>query len=101
MSIFHYRGALPPDSSMFVGREYELATLLSLSKPPLESYAIIFGSRQLGKTSLIYRLRSHLPKYVNLALINLNPLGNCDISRVYGYLAEELQVSLVVRPKSF
>ena len=64
MSVFIYRGPLPPDSPMFRGRTTELTQLTRLCQREVEAYAIVYGGRQTGKTSLLLRLANNLPAHV-------------------------------------
>ena len=62
MGAFIYRGPLPPNSPMFRGRRTELNSLLPLCTGAESGYAIVFGGRQTGKTSLMYQLETELAK---------------------------------------
>lgn len=99
MTIFHCRGALAPDDPLFVGPcmrwemkpDYaELADVSSLCRLPLDSYIIVFGARQTGKTSLIYRLQSELGERVHVVLISLQALGEADVSHVFQHIGRKL-----------
>jgi hypothetical protein len=97
MNIFSYHGTLPPRSPLFVGRERELAKLRDLSKPSFKSYVIVFGARQMGKTSLLSQLSASVPPHIDFIRIDLSPLKGHSLDRVYRYIAEELVNRLGVR----
>ncbi len=92
--VFWYRGALASDGAMFVGREHELGRIARLCRREVESYVIVLGARQSGKTSLLYRLGAYLGERVQVAAVNLQGLPNAGPAEVFGYIARELVVEL-------
>jgi len=94
MGVFWYRGALLPDSWMFVGREKELARIARLCRGEVESYVIVLGARQSGKTSLLYRLGARLGDRAQVVPVNLQGLPGADPAEVFHYMAQELAIEL-------
>lgn len=104
MSVFHYRGALAPNDPLFVGpRMYwemkepyaDLSDIVSLCHPPFDSYIILFGARQAGKTSLMYRLGAELEKRTHTVLIELQFLAKgADLTHVLQFIGRELVTQL-------
>ena len=62
MTAFVYHGPLDPDtdSALFQGREEELKKLTEMCLGTVRHYAIVYGGRQTGKTSLMLRLEKQL-----------------------------------------
>jgi hypothetical protein len=94
MSVFIYRGPLPPDSPMFRGRTAELAQLTRLCQREVEAYAIVYGGRQTGKTSLLLRLATSLPAHVRICRMDFQGLPGATTEQVYAYLAQRVAASL-------
>ncbi|MCP4537382.1 MAG: hypothetical protein GY832_09560 [Chloroflexi bacterium] len=94
MSVFTYRGPLPPDSPIFRGRTAELAQLTRLCQREVEAYAIVYGGRQTGKTSLLLRLANNLPAHVQTCRIDFQGLPGATTGQVYAYLAQRVTSSL-------
>lgn len=94
MSVFWYSGALPSDTSMFVGRDHELGYISRLCDGEVERYVIILGARQSGKTSLLYQLPNHLSPRAQVVVVNLQGLPRGKSAEVFQYIAEELVVEL-------
>jgi hypothetical protein len=94
MGVFWYRGAVPPDSSMFFGREAELARIARLCRGDVESYVIVLGARQSGKTSLLYRLGAKLGGRAQVVPVNLQGLPGADSAEVFHFIARELAAEL-------
>lgn len=94
MGVFWYSGALPADSPMFFGRERELSRIARLCRGEVESYIIILGARQSGKTSLLYRLGAHLSDRAQVVLVNLQGLPGGESAEVFQCIAEELAAEL-------
>lgn len=94
MGVFWYRGALPSDSPMFVGREKELARVARLCRSEVESYIIVLGARQSGKTSLLYRLGAHLGDRAQVVPVNLQGLPGGESAEVFQCIAKELAAEL-------
>ena len=94
MGVFWYRGALPPDSPMFIGRERELSRIARLCRGEVESYVIVLGARQSGKTSLLYRLETHLGDRGRVVPVNLQGLPGAESAEVFHHIAQELVAEL-------
>lgn len=94
MSVFVYRGPLSPDSPMFRGRAAELARLTQLCQREVEAYAIVYGGRQTGKTSLLLRLATGLPAHARTCRVDFQGLPGATTEQVYDYLAQRVSSSL-------
>ena len=90
MAHFFFRGPLPPDSRLFVGRQQELSQVHELCRGPLRSYVILVGAAQTGKTSLLYRLRRHSEAWLPSVLINLQMIPGAAPSALFSYMATEI-----------
>jgi hypothetical protein len=90
MGHFHFKGPLPPDSELFVGRQKELKTVLQLCMGPLRSYITIVGARQTGKTSFLYRLQRLLTPPSRSVLINFQVLPDATPNSVFQFMATQL-----------
>jgi hypothetical protein len=94
MSAFVYRGPLSPDSPLFCGRVAELSRLIRLCQREVEAYAIVYGGRQTGKTSLLLRLATKLPETVRTCRVDFQALPGATTEQVYAYLARRVADSL-------
>lgn len=94
MGVFWYHGALPSDSPMFAGREQELSRIARLCRGEVESYIIVLGARQSGKTSLLYRLEARLGDRAQVVPVNLQGLPGAGSAEVFHYIAQELVAEL-------
>jgi hypothetical protein len=94
MGVFVYRGPLPPHSRLFRGRADELARLTRLCQREVEAYAIVYGGRQTGKTSLLLRLASGLPDHIRTCRIDFQGLPGASVPQVFTYLAQRVAGSL-------
>jgi hypothetical protein len=94
MGVFWHCGALPPDSSMCVGHEKELSRIVRLCCGEVESYVIVLGARQSGKTSLLYRLGVCLGDRAQVVPINLQGLPGAGPGDVFHHIAQELTAEL-------
>ncbi len=90
MAHFFFRGPLPPDSRLFVGRRQEQSQVHELCRGPLRSYVILVGAPQTGKTSLLYRLRRHSEPWLPSVLINLQMIPGATPSALFRYMATEI-----------
>jgi len=90
MGHFYFKGPLPPDSKLFVGRQKELQTVLQLCLGPLRSYVTLVGARQTGKTSFLYRLQRMLIRPSRSVLINFQVTPDASPSSVFQFMAVEL-----------
>jgi hypothetical protein len=94
MSVFVYRGPLSPDSPMFRGRTVELSRLIQLCQREVEAYAIVYGGRQTGKTSLLLRLANSLPAHVRTCRVDFQGLPGATTEQIYDHLAQRVTHSL-------
>lgn len=98
-SIFRTRGHLDPkrDANIFVPRPEGATILKMIREDVVAAYVALLGSRQTGKTSLLYYIRAALrqtPGYVS-ALVDLSPLdGQKDEAECYRYICRELLTEL-------
>lgn len=90
MSAFIYRGPLPPDSPLFRGRKTELARLLRLCRGEIQAYAILYGGRQTGKTSLALRLAAQLPPDNVACRVDFQETPGVGAAQVYTHLARRV-----------
>ncbi len=90
MPTFTYRGPLAPDSPMFRGRTPELARLKNLCSTAVQAYAIVYGGRQTGKTSLLLRLVDELSPAIPVCRVDFQGLPGADTAQVYAYLAQRI-----------
>jgi hypothetical protein len=101
MSSFVYRGPLEPShenyNKLFLGRQKELDKLLRICLGVEQSVAIIYGGRQVGKTSLLMRLEHDLPaKGVKACRIDFQAIPNASTPEVFHYLAQRITESLSI-----
>jgi len=95
MSPFIEYGPLSPDSPMFFGRNQELAQLKRLCQGSVDKYAIIYGARQTGKTSLLFRLQEQLPEEtMHTCIIDFQEIPRAESPAAYQYIACEIAESL-------
>jgi len=94
MAHFYYRGPLPPDSRLFVGRQPELKQAREVCSGPLRSYLILVGATQTGKTSFLHRLRRELAPDLPAVLINLQMVPEASPARLFRFLASEVASQL-------
>jgi hypothetical protein len=94
MEGFICRGPLSPDSPLFRGRAAELTQLIRLCQGEVEAYAIVYGGRQTGKTSLLLRLATQLPEAVRTCQVDFQGLPGATTEQVYTYLAHRVVDSL-------
>jgi hypothetical protein len=90
MAHFHFRGPLPTDSRLFVGRQLEMKKVRELCLGPLRSYITLVGARQTGKTSFLYRLQKELAPQCHSVLVNLQVIPNASPSRLFRLMAAEV-----------
>ena len=94
MGVFVYRGPLSPQSRLFRGRADELARLIRLCQREVEAYAIVYGGRQTGKTSLLLRLESKLPDHIRTCRVDFQGLPGASTPQVFTYLAQRVAGNL-------
>ncbi|MGB0385279.1 MAG: caspase family protein [Ardenticatenaceae bacterium] len=90
MSDFIYRGPLAANSPLFRGRQAELAQLSKLCRGEVRAYAIVYGGRQMGKTSLLLRLPTILPEWVHFCRIDFQAIPSATTAETYAYIAERI-----------
>ena len=93
MSEFAYHGPLGPESTLFRGRTTELERLARMCQGEIGAYAILFGGRQMGKTSLLLRLPRYLPT-VRTCRVDMQFIPGATSSQVYTYLAQRVATCL-------
>lgn len=94
MNTFHPFGPLSPDDGRFRGRAAELAALARLCQGEVEAYAIVYGGRQTGKTSLLLRLPRYLPATVTTCRVDFQACSGLDTPAACRYLAEQIASAL-------
>lgn len=96
-SIFKTRGPLDPgaDAAVCVPRP-ELGLLLrAVQARTVDAYLAVLGSKQIGKTTLLYQLRARLrPSSLGVALIDLSPLRDQSEADFYRYMASQINSEL-------
>ncbi len=90
MAHFHFRGPLPAESKLFVGRHEELRKARGLCVGPLRSYITLLGARQMGKTSFLYRLRGALKPHARWVLINLQMIPGATPPELFQFMATQI-----------
>jgi hypothetical protein len=94
MSAFRYRGPLSPTDALFHGRQSELRQLTRWCQGEVQNYGIVYGGRQNGKTSLLYRFEANLPNGVQGCRVDFQNLPSGDSAQVYAYLARQVSQAL-------
>jgi hypothetical protein len=94
MGHFRFKGPLPPDSELFVGRHKELKRVLQLCLGPLRSYVTLVGARQTGKTSFLHRLQQELTPPSRSVLINFQVVPDVSPAGMFRFMATELHKQL-------
>jgi hypothetical protein len=90
MAHFYFRGPLPADSKLFVGRQEELEQARELCRGPLRSYVILVGATQTGKTSFLHRLHGDFAGHNACVLINLQVIPGATPAGLFRFMATEL-----------
>jgi predicted Ser/Thr protein kinase len=94
--MFKVVGPLDPEKDHFVGRVQELTQMRKWVKSA-ETYGLVLGASQTGKTSLLLKLQADLqPKYTCVCL-NLQPFSDLDQGQVYQHLSEKIAERLSSR----
>lgn len=94
MNTFHPFGPLSPDDARFRGRTAEFAALARLCQGEVEAYAIVYGGRQTGKTSLLLRLPRYLPATVTTCRVDFQACSSFGTPAACRYLAEQIASAL-------
>ncbi len=89
MSLFHYHGPLAPSDPLFAGRQDELRRLNRWYQGEVQNYVLLYGGRQTGKTSLLYRFEAQPPPGVRACRVDFQSLSNGDSRQAFGYLARQ------------
>jgi hypothetical protein len=97
LSVFKTRGPLDPvnDSAIYAPRP-ELDRLLNAANAPtVDSYYAILGSRQTGKSTLLYQLRHRVrPRGIGVVLIDLALVRDQPEEQLYRFVAREVRSEL-------
>ena len=91
---FIYQGPLLPNSSLFRGRTVEMRRLLDLCRTPVRAYAIVYGGRQMGKTSLLLRLGAELSSSIRCCRVDFQSIPRATALEAFRYLAQRLERSV-------
>lgn len=92
--MFTYYGPLAPEHPLFRGRSTELAWLTGLCQQEVQAYAIVYGGRQTGKTTLALRLSAYLSPTMPICRIDCQQLSLATPSRLYRHLANQVALTL-------
>jgi len=96
-SVFKTRGPLDPvnDSALYAPRP-ELDRLLhAVQATTIDAYMAILGSRQTGKTTLLYQLRHRLrPRGLGAALLDLAIVRDQPEDQLYRFVASAMHSEL-------
>lgn len=90
MAHFHFRGPLPADSKLFVGRQEQIQQVRALCLGPLRSYVTLVGARQMGKTSFLHRLQKELGPRGLSVLVNLQMIPGAAPSDLFQFVSTEV-----------
>jgi hypothetical protein len=90
MANFWCHGPLPPGNPLFRGRQAELSRVWERCHGELRSYLIVFGGRQVGKTSLFNQLPGFLGKEYLVCRLDLQSLTGATPEQVYSHIAKKL-----------
>jgi uncharacterized protein len=82
----------------FVGREYELDSLQSLTAKRAASLVVVTGRRRIGKSRLVEEFADRNPKCRRVFLAALAPQPGITTARQRGAFAEQMQLALGVPP---
>jgi hypothetical protein len=96
-SVFKTRGPLDPvtDSAICVARPELDYLLRAAHAPTVDAYLAVLGSRQTGKTTLLYQLRARLrPRGLGIALVDLAGVSDQPEDRLYGFVASQIRSEL-------
>jgi len=82
--------ALGPRSPAFRGRAAELARLARLCREEVTRYGVVYGGRQNGKTSLLFRLLGVVEQPTRLCRIDFQQIQGATPDRVFALVAEQI-----------
>jgi hypothetical protein len=94
MAGFIYRGPLPPNSPLFYGRDSILQKLKSACQGDVQSYAIVYGGRQNGKTTLLLRLQAELSASARICVVDFQGLPNAPTPDVFDFIVKQMASQL-------
>lgn len=94
MAGFIYRGPLPPNSPLFYGRDSILQKLKSACQGDVQSYAIVYGGRQNGKTTLLLRLQAELSASARICVVDFQGLPNAPTPDVFDFIVKQMALQL-------
>lgn len=94
--VFKTKGPLGPelDRHLYIERQELESMLLLCRQPTVYSYGALLSPRQMGKTTILYRLRQELRSSLPAAFIDLSVLRNQSEAACYQYVARRLTVEL-------
>jgi serine/threonine protein kinase len=95
--MFKVVGPLDPEKDHFVGRVQEL-TQMSKWVKSVETYGLILGASQTGKTSLLRKLQADFQSKYTCICLNLQAFNYLDKSQVYQHLSEQIVEKLFSKP---
>ena len=82
----------------FVGREYELEALRSLTAKRAASLVVVTGRRRIGKSRLVEEFADRNPKYRQVFLAALAPQPGITTAGQRGAFGEQMQLALGLPP---
>lgn len=92
--MFKVVGPLDPEKDHFVGRAQELAQMREWVKSA-ETYGLVLGASQTGKTSLLLKLQADLQPQYTCVYLNFQSFSDLDQRQeVYQRLSEEIVAQL-------
>jgi formylglycine-generating enzyme required for sulfatase activity len=92
--------ALDPQSPVFRGRAAELARLTRLCLDEVNSYVVLYGGRQNGKTSLLFRLEAALrsASATTVCRLDFQLIKGATPERAFAFLAARIAESAPLAP---
>jgi serine/threonine protein kinase len=87
--MFKVFGPLDPEKDHFVGRVQELTQMRKWVKLA-ETYGLVLGASQTGKTSLLLKLQADLQSKYACVYLNLQTFSDLDQGQVYQHLGEKI-----------
>jgi len=92
--MFITSGPLDPGTDIFAGRERELKYIEREWLRETRHYGAILGPRQIGKTSLLFKLRQSLQLGYDFVYIDLQSLSGANLTECYSYIGAEIHSQL-------
>ena len=95
--FFHAGGPISAREGCYIIRPCEQVVLDDIdARPAQRQYVSLLGSRQVGKTSLLYRIRGILNRRkIPNAVVDLRPLQKLEAGSSYNQLASEFIVNSI------